>query len=175
MDRLPKRECYVFARPAEIWDLVGWDRETKKYHLRNDAGESIDVFHSEFVPVSLANEDLVLASDDGRILPASEALGGDIAIAPRRPPDGPSLHAPGTTGEKPRTARRAKEHGTGATDEARAKVRELLSGAKTREEIAGVAADLLGISAGDLVAKYAHLDNGRFRMVLGNRMVGMLK
>lgn len=174
MERLPKRECHVFNRPG-IWDLIGFDRDTKKYTLRNDSKESIEVLHNEFVPVSLAGEDLVIASEDGRILPTTEALEQGILIALPEAESGPSLNEPRATGAKPPKARRAQGAATEAAGEARAKVREALAGATSREEIAKVAAGILKEDAGALIEKYAHLDNGRFRMVLGNRMVGALK
>lgn len=171
IEMLPKRECYLFRDPETIYDLIGWDRETKKYHLRNDRGESVDVFHSEFVPVSLAGEDLVLASETGEIVAASEAMERKLTIARTAVPVGLPSHE--SRGERPkaRTSPKSREEAT----ETRSRVRSMLEPCKTREEIAGVAAGVLGGSAETLIAKYAHLDNGRFRMVLGNRMVGTLK
>lgn len=171
MERLPKRECYVFSQPNRIFDLIGWDRETKKYRLRDDAGNTLDIFHNEFVPVSLAHEDLVVASETGEIVPATEALERGLTIAQPEAPGGPPSHAEPRTRAKGRASRTNPE----SANETRAKVREMLLPCKTREEIAGVASGILGVSAEELVAKYAHLDNGRFRMTLGNRMVGTLK
>ncbi|KGO33153.1 hypothetical protein JT06_16150 [Desulfobulbus sp. Tol-SR] len=174
MDKLTKRECHVFNQPG-IWDLIGWDSKTRQYQLRNDEGETILVFHNEFVPVSLAGEDLVMASEDGRILPTTEAIENKIEIALGKASEAPPLYEPKATGEKPQKARKAKGDATETADEARAKVRELLSGATSREEIAKLAAEPLGTPAEALVEKYAHLDNGRFRMVLGNRLASVFK
>lgn len=174
MDRLPKRECHVFNRPG-IWDLVGWDNRTRQYQLRNDDGETILVFHNEFVPVSMAGEDLVMASEDGRILPTTEAIENKIEIALGKASEAPPLYEPRTTTKRPGAPRRSEGAAPETADEARAKVRELLAGATSREEIAKIAAEPLGIPAEGLIEKYAHLDNGRFRMVLGNRLVSVFK
>ncbi len=53
-------------------------------------------------------------------------------------------------------------------------VADLLRGL-TMEEMFTVAAKYLGFYEEELVAKYAHLDNGRKRMTLGNRMRAKFK
>jgi len=116
-----------------------------------------------------------MASEDGRILPTTEAIENKIEIALGKASEAPPLNEPKATGEKPQKARKAKGDATETADEARAKVRELLSGATSREEIAKLAAEPLGTPAEALVEKYAHLDNGRFRMVLGNRLASVFK
>lgn len=174
MERLPKRECYVYSDPSVIWDLIGWDKETRKYRLRNDSGEYLDVFHNEFVPVSLASEDLVVANETGQIVPAIEALEQGLSIAITKAPDGPPLNDDKQQGPKAKGPRKSEAKPREEAEAARAKVRDLLASCKTREEIASAAEGVLGVSAPELIAKYAHLDNGRFRMVLGNRMVGTI-
>lgn len=46
---------------------------------------------------------------------------------------------------------------------------------KSLDEAYEVASELLGVPAEELKDKYAHLDHGRQRMVLGNRMRAILK
>jgi len=177
MEKLTKRECYLFSDPGRIYDLIGWDAATKQYRLQNDDGRIVDVSQNEFVPVSLAGEDLVLASDTGEMVPASEAMERGLAIALPEPSVGPSSHSPATTANKPRRPSKTKDKSAeaqGAAVEARSRVRELLAG-KSRDEMAEAAAGILGVSTEDLITKYAHLDNGRFRMVLGNRIAGVFQ
>jgi len=90
---------------------------------------------------------------------------------------------PGADSRTPRPkakGRPADGHGgapveQGLAGEAKAKVRELLAGCESREQVAQVGMVYLGEDAGALLSKYMHLDNGRFRMTIGNRMVGLYK
>lgn len=51
-------------------------------------------------------------------------------------------------------------------------VAAMLAAAKDRPALAKIACEYLGLkeTPDDIIKKYAHLDNGRFRMTLGNRM-----
>ena len=109
------------------------------------------------------------SSDEAR-RGASEAL--------RATASGPGLDV--RTPRPKAKGRQAKGHDGPAADsglaaEAKAKVRGLLDPCNSREEIANVGMIYLGEDAGGLLSKYMHLDNGRFRMTIGNRMVGIYK
>ena len=109
------------------------------------------------------------SSDDARRA-AREAL-RDTASEPGASAPAPKRKAKG----RPADAQGGAPVEPGLAGEAKAKVRELLAGCETREQVAQVGMVYLGEDAGALLSKYLHLDNGRFRMTIGNRMVGLYK
>ena len=187
METMPKpyTECYIFDDPTNVYDLTGWDPVNKLYRLENDQGRKRFMRYHEFCPISAAHDEEIEAGDDGRIYTVQQLVdaGGDLKwVRPRWAHEGPSEARPCThEARRPEVApqvRKPKESQAKGHDEAagvKERVRELLAGATDRQGIAQVAAKILGEKAEDLVSKYAHLDNGRFRMTLGNRMVGVLK
>lgn len=196
----PYTECYVFDDPTKVWDLVAWDPQNKLYRLEDGAGGKKFLRYFEFCPISQANEELLEAGDDGNLHTVQELVDSQGHLKWKRPswatdPDDQPLSEP--SGARPRGAgpdvpgqrpepkgeapdglrgpARPKRPVGPSGDEAKDKVRELLAGCQTREEIAGVGQVYLGEDAGILLSKYMHLDNGRFRMTIGNRMVGVYK
>lgn len=185
MDNFPKpyRECCLHSDPRRVYDLTGWNPTEKLYRLRNDEGHTVFVRCNEFTPLSSCHEELIEAGPDGRLHPVSDLIEGVISLSLREEPqeghplpsgatlDGPRPDVPGPVPK----ARKSQPKATGDAAGAKERVRSMLAEASTREQIAGMAAEVLGEDSGCLISKYAHLDNGRFRMVLGNRMVGRLK
>jgi len=191
----PYRECCLHKDPGHVYDLKGWDPTTKLYRLENDLGQKAFVKSHEFTLISAAGEDLLMAteqgsivSDDIKVITVEDLMAGGWTAVPLEtqdlgiPGDVPS-EALGAAPAATRPAAPAKREKPRATPSdppadpsgAKLKVRELLADAKTREEIAGIAQPVLLESVEYLIGKYAHLDNGRFRMTIGNRMVGVLK
>lgn len=181
----PYVECYMFDDPLNVYDLTGYDPTNKLYRLENDHGRKRFVRYFEFCPISAAGQEEIEAGDDGRIYTVQQLVdaGGDLKwVRPVWAQEGPEGARPCTAEakrpevaakvEKPKESQ-AKAQGEGA--EVKEHVRELLAGATDRQQMAVVASQILGEDAHDLVMKYAHLDNGRYRMTLGNRMVGILK
>lgn len=197
MDQLtkPYRECCLHKDPSRIYDLTGWDAEKKLYRLENDLKERVYVRSHEFTLISSFNEDLLRATeqgtieiDDVKIITVEDLMAGGYDVVPI---DGQDIGIPDQGQREARPCTReatrpdARTHGQKPKDgqaksapeasEAKLRVRELLAGAEGREQLASVASELLDETPEALIAKYAHLDNGRFRMTLGNRMVGVLK
>lgn len=191
MDTFPKphQECYVFDDPSCVYDLTGWNPDEKLYRLENDQGKKRYLRYFEFCPVSSAGQEEIEAGDDGKLYTVQQLVDSEGKLCWKRPAwavseaEGAPVDAPSASGPAP--APKAKERqakaqrepiqdsGTGA--EAKARVRELLEPCKTREDVANVGHIYLGEDAGELLNKYMHLDNGRFRMTIGNRMVGLYK
>jgi hypothetical protein len=171
----PYNECCLLSDPQKIYDLVGWDATTRKYLLRDDDRVEVNVEHYEFIPLHQKFTELVEADSDGRLITVAEALESGEAI--RIPtPSLPEFATPSKGFKKLSASSPAKPKAPPKdTGPAREKVRELFAPCKTREEIAEVASSVLSVPAADLIEKYTHLDNGRFRMVLGNRMVSSFK
>lgn len=191
----PYRECCLHSDPTHVYDLVGWDPANKLYRLENDLGQKVFVRSHEFTLISAAHEDLLMATEQGLVVPEDVKIvtvedlmaGGWLAIPLETqsmgiPGEGPSEPRPcasastrpeaRTTPPKAKgTPRAASPDATGA----KGRVRELLANAKSREEIAEIAQPVLLESVEYLIGKYKHLDNGRFRMTIGNRMVGVFK
>jgi len=191
----PYRECCLHKDPGHVYDLRGWDPTTKLYRLENDLGQKAFVRSHEFTLISAAHEDLLMATEQGSIvrdeiftITVEDLMAGGWTAVPLEtqdigiPGEGPR-EALGAAPADTRPEARAKRERPRATPAdptadpsgAKLKVRELLADAKTREEIAGVAQPILLESVEYLMGKYHHLDNGRFRMTIGNRMVGVLK
>lgn len=179
LERLPMfpRECCLHKDPTTVYDCVAWNSEEKKYKLKNDAGMVEWVGSNEFTPISEMREGLLAFNDEGRIITVTDegrvylteassshaersaGLGLDRASAPRR----------GTT-----KALRDPKPSSEASERAKAEVKNLLEGRVDRLELATVAGGVTGDDPNELVEKYQHLDNGRFRMTLGNKMRGVL-
>jgi hypothetical protein len=198
MDRLtkPYRECCLHSNPTHVYDLTGWDAQNKLYRLENDHGHKVFVRSHEFTLISNAGEDLIRATEQGEIvkddvktITIEDLMAGGFTA---QPIDGQDIGIPDrvfereatgaqTSATRPEVRPTRRESKGGASDaapeavEAKATVRRLLADCQTREEIAGVAQPILLESVEYLIGKYAHLDNGRFRMTIGNRMVGVLK
>jgi hypothetical protein len=184
----PYRECYLLSDPSHVYDLTGWDAQNRVYELRNDAGQVVKVKYWEFCPISSAHEDLIEAGDDGKLYTVQQLVESTGTLKWKRPAwaDEGLSEATGatasatrpevaTTPRKPKESQ-AKGHGEAAAgSEAKERVRELLAGASDRNQMAIVAGAILGEDPHELMMKYNHLDNGRYRMTLGNRMVGVLK
>jgi len=180
------RECYLHSDASCVYDVISWDPSTKLYRLRNDAGVTIDVDHTRFTLISDASEPLLEPTANGDIVSVANLHEQGIEFeftSSREALGGPPSHAPGDratrTGATASGSRRPSggapaKAGSPEAEAAKAKVKELLSGCTSREELAAVAEPVLGEPAAELVEKYSHLDNGRFRMTIGNRMRGIL-
>lgn len=188
MDSLtkPYRECCLHRDPKHVYDLTGWDPEHKLYRLENDLGQKVFVRCHEFTPISASDEELMAANPEGKIevVTVEQLMEEDLTWVPPEWVNSPSsTEAPPLASEppaalrpsEPRKAKESQAKGQGDPSEAKAKVRELLAGCEGREQIAGAAAEILDETVMSLIEKYKHLDNGRFRMTIGNRMVGKLK
>lgn len=185
MDNFPKpyRECCLHSDPRRVYDLTGWDPDNKLYRLQNDDGRKVLVKCSEFTPLSSCHEDLIEAKEDGKLHPVSDLIEGVVTLSLREEPqEGHPLARPctvdGPRPDVPARVPRPNKSQAKATGEAcphREQVRRLLADCHTREEIANRASGLLGEAPHELIGKYLHLDNGRFRMTIGNRLVGVFK
>lgn len=190
----PYRECCLHSDPKHVYDLKGWDSVSKLYRLENDLNQKVFVRQHEFTLLSFAGEDL-LEIQDGRIISVQELIDGEnMVVVPAHerviaPLEGPSEPRPCTAKaqgpdvaakvRKPKESQAKAQGEPVATDgrgeEAKAKVRQMLEGVTDREKLAEIAQPILLECVSYLTAKYAHLDNGRYKMTLGNRMVGVLK
>lgn len=170
----PYYECLLLTEPQKIYDLLAWDDANKKYLLKNDDEKEVWVEHHEFIPFSFRFREYCEAGPDGQIMTVAEAMDKHLDIKVQKPaPSSQVPHSPGPAKQSaPRTKTPVVPKDTGP---AREKVRELLAPCKTREDIAAVAGPHLKEEVDALIAKYAHLDNGRFRMVIGNRLVSLFK
>jgi hypothetical protein len=97
------------------------------------------------------------------LVTTAEAGGPEARTAPPKPKKSQAKTQGGATADP------------GLADEAKTAVREMLAGCDGRETIAILAGGHLGESPESLLHKYEHLDNGRFRMTIGNRLVGLYK
>ncbi len=186
METLPKpyTECYVFDDPRNVYDLTGWNPTEKLYRLENDHGRKRYLRYFEFCPIAAAHDELLEAGDDGKIYTVQQLVDAKGHLAWKRPTwaeegsEGPAVRV--SMAERPEVAatpRKPKESQAKGHDEAsdaKGQVRELLAGLTDRLELAKAASEILGEDPETLMAKYQHLDNGRYRMTLGNRMVGVL-
>lgn len=166
------REVYLHSDPTRVYDCVSWDANTRKYTLISDTGLRLEVLSDEFTPVSMAGEELIQFTNDGKQITVQDLVDDNASFSVFH---GPSSHDQPTTASGPRKGRKPRGGGTGATDEAKAQakaqVAEMLgSCGNDRDEMAKIAGEVTGDHGPDLVLKYKHLDNGRFRMVLGNKM-----
>lgn len=185
----PYTECYVFDDPTRVYDLVGWNPDEKLYKLVSDDGRKRYLRYFEFCPISSAHNEEIEAGDDGKIYTVQQLVDAQGRLAWKRPTwadagaeaarpcasgsTGPDLRAQGRKA-KDRPAK-AHDEAMASGDEAKDAARALLHGLNNREELAKAAGKVLGETPESLVEKYAHLDNGRFRMTLGNRIVGIFK
>lgn len=167
------REVYLHSDPANTYDCINWDPKTRLYCLRGPGGEVRAESH-EFTPVSLAHEELLQYTANGQLITVADQCetGAGFAFIRERPTE----RSAGTAQPDPRPRARAASGGPAeGHDEARAQAQQLLAGADGRGELAERASGVLGESAQTLIEKYAHLDNGRFRMVLGNRLTSKIR
>jgi len=162
------KECCYHKDPSCVYDCVGWDSNSKTYTLRNDAGDTVKAEVDDFTPVSMFDEELIKADGKGGFEVDKSVL----------QTGGSSLHAESPRASNMAKARKAERKKADPQDDAKeavkVEVREILSQCETRAEIAEVCAHILGENAPDLITKYEQQDNGRFRMILGNRIRGVL-
>ena len=171
--RIKGREVCLLSDLQHVYEIIDWDKNTKLWSLKNDLGATISVFHNEFVPLSEADEELVKAMPDGRLVTVSEMIEKNLkwerpaflSGKPAPSPEGPQAVKPAPSPERVAVDQ----------DEAKVKVSELLAPCDSREAVAEAAAGYLGSSTAALLEKYHHLDNGRFRMVIGNRLRSIFK
>jgi hypothetical protein len=170
--------CVLLDDPCTNFVLTGWDQNSKLYTLKNSAGRIATVSHDKFVPIDDLCADFLTATPDGRI-EIIQAL--PDTILPPHILARPSLASQPASRPHLRT-RPAPCHGDTApafsdpsADPVKARVRALLPAGLERADIADASATFLNISPADLLTKYAHLDNGRFRMVIGNRLTATFK
>lgn len=168
------RECCLHADPGHVYILTAW--ETPFYVLTNDRGDVARCLAHEFTPISELGEDYLEATEDGRIEIIKDFM--EILDSHSLPEIVKAVAGPPSRVRSPRgagtgQASKAKGGTTEAQSEAKARVTALLECCNSREDIADIGACFLGDSAGNLLKKYEHLDNGRFRMVIGNRLRGL--
>lgn len=183
------RECFLHNDPRFVYDCVGWQREDGKYRLKGPNGIVL-ANHDEFTPISASHEELLQYTADGKMVTVKEqcetgagfsfvtagrvhSLGGQpshaqghAASGPHRPPSG-SGRASGAA----RSGQSASRPAAAVVDAVKKTIAEMLGSCNgDRNEMAKIASEVTGDHGPDLVLKYAHLDNGRFRMTLGNKM-----
>ena len=166
----PREVCY-HSDPSQVYETIAWSAKDKLYTLINDAGEKYLAGPDEFTILSSCREPLIKSDGKGGFI-VDESITNSVEKAVQ----GEKKKA--GRGERPlrrRASLLVEKAVQGGQEEAKTAVREALSLCEGREDVAKVAGKMLGEDWQDLMKKYESQDNGRFRMILGNRMRGHLK
>lgn len=135
-----KREVYHIPT-KRIWTVTEWSPKTRLYTLV-DGEAKLKCMHNDFELTSESTEPLLKFKGAGVVEDKQKEKAG-----------------------RPEKAVDNKKEAI------KKQVEDLLAPCGVdREKLAGVAARLLGVKSPELIEKYAHLNNGMFKMVLANRM-----
>jgi hypothetical protein len=153
--------------------LAGWNPDSKLYTLKNADGRVVSVAHDKFVPIDDLCADFLSATPDGRI-EITKTLQDDF-LPPHLARLSLASHPAQRPNPRPCPASCSGGTASASSDPPKARVRTLLPAGLERADIADIAAPFLSCSPANILDKYAHLDNGRFRMVVGNKLTALFK
>ena len=161
------REVCLHEDLEHVYECISWDPLTKKYTLVRDDNQTRFVDADEFTVISDASEDLLQATPDGKFISVQDQIDNQASFKVIKD-RGPSLQE---AAPKPKARRDLGK----SNDPIKNQVREIFSHCESREDVAEAAGKWLNVTPIVLLQQYEHLDNGRFRMVCGNKIRSLLK